>query len=109
MKVNVKPIYLSAQVFVPHMRQNGSGVFVNVASSTAMRPRAEYTFYGASKAAAVASTKAMAVEYAPTIRLNTMCVQNPAPCRCSPHPTRSSPSMGATPMCAIARIYPFAS
>ena len=37
--VNVKSILLAAQAFVPHMRANGGGVFINVGSTAALRPR----------------------------------------------------------------------
>ena len=36
--VNVKSIFLSARHFVPHFRHVGAGVFVNVASTAAIRP-----------------------------------------------------------------------
>ena len=37
--VNVKSILLTAQAFVPHMRAHGGGVFINVGSTAALRPR----------------------------------------------------------------------
>jgi 3-oxoacyl-[acyl-carrier protein] reductase len=63
--VNVKSILLAAQAFVPHMRANGGGVFVNVGSTAALRPRPGLTVYNASKGAVHVMTKSMAVELAP--------------------------------------------
>ena len=36
--INVKSIFLSAHTFVPHFRQQGGGVFINIASTAAVRP-----------------------------------------------------------------------
>ena len=63
--VNVKSILLAAQAFVPHMRANGGGVFINVGSTAALRPRPGLTVYNASKGAVHVMTKSMAVELAP--------------------------------------------
>ncbi len=63
--VNVKSILLTAQAFVPHMRANGGGVFINVGSTAALRPRPGLTVYNASKGAVHVMTKSMAVELAP--------------------------------------------
>ena len=63
--VNVKSIFLTAKAFVPHMRDHGGGVIVNVGSTAALRPRPGLTVYNASKGAAHVMTKSMAVELAP--------------------------------------------
>ena len=63
--VNVKSILLTAQAFIPHMRGHGGGVFVNVGSTAALRPRPGLTVYNASKGAVHVMTKSMAVELAP--------------------------------------------
>lgn len=69
--VNVKSIYLSAMHAVPVFRRQGSGCFVNVASTAGVRPRPGLTWYNGSKGAAVILTKSMAVELAPeNIRVN---------------------------------------
>jgi 3-oxoacyl-[acyl-carrier protein] reductase len=67
--VNVKSIFLAAHAFVPHMRQMGGGVFINVGSTAALRPRPGLTVYNASKGAVHVMTKSMAVELAPDIRV----------------------------------------
>src|SRR5271165_3621269 len=63
--VNVKSIFLTAQAFVPHMRAHGGGVFINVGSTAALRPRPGLAVYNASKGAVHVLTKSMAVELAP--------------------------------------------
>jgi len=63
--VNVKSILLTAQTFIPHMRAHGGGVFINVGSTAALRPRPGLTVYNASKGAVHVMTKSMAVELAP--------------------------------------------
>ena len=63
--VNVKSIFLFAQALVPHMRDNGGGVIVNVGSTAGLRPRPGLTVYNASKGAVHLMTKSMAVEFAP--------------------------------------------
>jgi 3-oxoacyl-[acyl-carrier protein] reductase len=63
--VNVKSILLTAQAFIPHMRAQGGGVFVNVGSTAGLRPRPGLTVYNASKGAVHVMTKSMAVELAP--------------------------------------------
>ncbi len=63
--VNVKSVLLTAQAFIPHMRAQGGGVFVNIGSTAALRPRPGLTVYNASKGAVHLMTKSMAVELAP--------------------------------------------
>ncbi len=71
--VNVKSIYLSAQQFLPIFREQESGVFLNVASTAAVRPRPGLTWYNASKGAVVTMTRSMAAELAPEgIRVNAI-------------------------------------
>jgi 3-oxoacyl-[acyl-carrier protein] reductase len=76
MQVNVKSVYLSAVHFLPHFRKQGSGAFINIGSTAAVRPRPGLSWYSASKGAVALLTKAMAVELGPEkIRVN--CI-NPA-------------------------------
>jgi 3-oxoacyl-[acyl-carrier protein] reductase len=63
--VNVKSLLLTAQAFAPHMRENGGGVFINVGSTAALRPRPGLAVYNASKGAVHVMTKSMAIELAP--------------------------------------------
>ena len=71
--VNVKSIYLMARAFVPHFRQHGGGVILNIGSTAGIRPRPGLTWYNASKGAANLVSKSMAVELAPDrIRVNAL-------------------------------------
>ncbi|KAL3470746.1 hypothetical protein BJX99DRAFT_238843 [Aspergillus californicus] len=75
MNVNVRSIYLSANVIVPHFVHNDHpGCFIQISSTAALRPRPGLTWYNASKAAVSTATKTMAVEYGPKkIRFNCVC------------------------------------
>ena len=71
--VNVKSIYLSALHVVPIFRQQGGGVFLNIASTAGIRPRPGLTWYNGTKGAVITITKSMAVELAPDkIRVNAI-------------------------------------
>lgn len=71
--VNVKSIYLSAIHVVPLFRQQGGGVFLNIASTAGIRPRPGLTWYNGTKGAVITITKSMAVELAPDkIRVNAI-------------------------------------
>ncbi len=75
-EVNVKSIYLSAQHCVPVFRRQGSGCFINIGSTAAVRPRPGLSWYNGSKGAVTLLTKSLAVELAPDkIRSNSI---NPA-------------------------------
>jgi 3-oxoacyl-[acyl-carrier protein] reductase len=63
--VNVKSIFLMAHALVPHFREKGGGVILNVGSTAALRPRPGLTVYNASKGAVHLISKSMAVEFAP--------------------------------------------
>ncbi len=63
--VNVKSIFLTAHALVPHMRERGGGVILNVGSTAALRPRPGLTVYNSSKGAVHVMSKSMAVEFAP--------------------------------------------
>ncbi|MCW1967743.1 MAG: glucose 1-dehydrogenase [Anaerolineae bacterium] len=72
--VNVKGAYHAAVHVVPVMRQQGGGVFLNMASTAGIRPRPGLAWYNASKGAVITLTKSMAVELAPDrIRVNALC------------------------------------
>lgn len=58
------------------MRKNGGGVIINTGSMSAIRPRMQDTPYGSAKSAVNLLTKSLALELAPTIRVN--CI-NPGP------------------------------
>jgi 3-oxoacyl-[acyl-carrier protein] reductase len=69
--VNVKSIFLSAKHAVPYFRQQGGGVFVNIASTAGVRPRPGLTWYNGTKGAVIVTSKSMAAELGPDkIRVN---------------------------------------
>jgi 3-oxoacyl-[acyl-carrier protein] reductase len=56
---------------VPVFRRQGSGCFVNIASTAGVRPRPGLVWYNGSKGAVIIISKTMAVELAPDkIRVN---------------------------------------
>ncbi|KAJ5585778.1 hypothetical protein N7450_005565 [Penicillium hetheringtonii] len=75
MDVNVKSIYQSTNIMLPYFLENNRpGVFIQVSSTAALRPRPGLTWYNASKAAVSVATKTMAVEFGPkNIRFNSVC------------------------------------
>lgn len=56
-----------------YMREAGGGSIVNVASDLASMGAPGLTHYSAAKAGVVGLTRAMAVELAPTVRVNVVC------------------------------------
>jgi 3-oxoacyl-[acyl-carrier protein] reductase len=71
--VNVKSIYLMAKATVPHFREHGGGVILNIGSTAGIRPRPGLTWYNGSKGATNLISKSMAVELAPDhIRVNAI-------------------------------------
>ncbi|MFV2002771.1 MAG: glucose 1-dehydrogenase [Paracoccaceae bacterium] len=71
--VNAKSVYLSARHIVPHMKTNGAGAILNVASTAGVSPRPRLSWYNASKGWMITATKAMAVELAPAgVRVNAI-------------------------------------
>ncbi len=73
MAINVKSLYHATRAAVPVMRRQGGGVMINIASTAAVRPRPNLTWYNATKGAAVTITKSLAVEFAgDKIRVNAI-------------------------------------
>jgi 3-oxoacyl-[acyl-carrier protein] reductase len=71
--VNMRSIYLAAQIFVPLMKAAKSGVILNMASTAGVRPRPHLVWYNASKGWVINVTRSMAVELAPFgIRVNAL-------------------------------------
>ncbi|MFE9400338.1 SDR family NAD(P)-dependent oxidoreductase [Streptomyces sp. NPDC006530] len=65
------PFHLS-RALAPVMVEAGGGGIVNVASTTAIRPRRDGANYCASKAGLIQLTKCLALELAPHIRVNAL-------------------------------------
>ncbi len=69
--VNVKSLYWSAKNVASILEKTGGGVMITVASVAGIRPRPGLTWYNGSKAAAITTSRSMAVELAPKkIRVN---------------------------------------
>ncbi|AKI02812.1 dehydrogenase of unknown specificity, short-chain alcohol dehydrogenase like [Hoeflea sp. IMCC20628] len=71
--VNAKSVFLTARHFVPVMKQNRSGVILNIASTAGVSPRPRLSWYNCSKGWMITATKSMAIELAPSgIRVNAL-------------------------------------
>ncbi|MDY6817277.1 MAG: SDR family oxidoreductase [Halobacteriales archaeon] len=72
--VNLKSAFLGAKYAVPHMKDQGSGVILNTASTAGIRPRTGLSAYAASKGGMITLTKQLAFELAEDdIRVNAIC------------------------------------
>ena len=72
--INVKSIFHMVHAVVPLMRQQKSGVILNVGSTAGIRPRPGLTWYNSSKGAVNLMSKSLAVELGPdNIRVNALC------------------------------------
>ena len=70
-EINVKSIYQMSKASIPHLRENGGGVIINIGSTAGKRPRPGLSWYNATKGAVNLLSKSMAVELAPdNIRVN---------------------------------------
>ena len=70
--VNLKGVFYVAQTAARHMMERGSGVILNTASTAGSTGYPHYADYSASKGGVIALTLAMALELAPTIRVNAI-------------------------------------
>jgi NAD(P)-dependent dehydrogenase (short-subunit alcohol dehydrogenase family) len=74
MEVNVNGTWLCCRAVTPHMKQQGSGKIINLASTLGIVGLANRTPYTASKGAVVQMTRALALELAPfNINVNAIC------------------------------------
>jgi NAD(P)-dependent dehydrogenase (short-subunit alcohol dehydrogenase family) len=71
MNLNLKGAFLVAKTVLPLLKVNG-GSMVNLVSGLACHVRPNYGAYGASKAALINLTKTLALEAAPTVRINAV-------------------------------------
>jgi NAD(P)-dependent dehydrogenase (short-subunit alcohol dehydrogenase family) len=70
--VNLMGTVRTCRALVPKMAERGSGAVVNTGSDLAKQPEPGFIDYGACKAAMLYLTKALAKQYAPTVRVNTV-------------------------------------
>jgi meso-butanediol dehydrogenase / (S,S)-butanediol dehydrogenase / diacetyl reductase len=73
MDVNAKGVFLSVKAVIPGMLERGGGKIVNIASQAGKRGYKLFAHYCASKAAVIVFSKGVALEVAPTIRINCVC------------------------------------
>lgn len=74
MNINVRGVFFSMKHQIPAMLRSGGGAIVNNASVLGLRPRAGSPIYSASKAAVIALSKSVALEFAPKgVRVNAVC------------------------------------
>ena len=70
--INFTGVFHGLRAGIPHLLENGDGRIVSTASISGTRPAAGEAPYSAAKAAVVALTANAAMEYGPTIRVNSI-------------------------------------
>ncbi|MCZ8186400.1 MAG: glucose 1-dehydrogenase [Beijerinckiaceae bacterium] len=71
--INVKAIFHMSRAIIPHYREKGGGVIINIGSTAGIRPRPGLTWYNSTKGAVNLLSRSMAVELAPD-RIRVNCV-----------------------------------
>lgn len=71
--VNLTGTFLMCTAVLPHLRQASGGTIVTMSSGLGLLPFPRRAGYAASKAGVIAFSKAIAMEWAPAIRVNTIC------------------------------------
>lgn len=69
---NLKSVFHCCQAALPDMLERGEGVIINIASELAYLGRAGFAPYTASKGAILTLTRSLALEFAPTVRVNAI-------------------------------------
>jgi NAD(P)-dependent dehydrogenase (short-subunit alcohol dehydrogenase family) len=73
LQTNLTGVFNVAQVAGRLMLAAGGGVVINIASTNALVGHPHYADYNATKAAVLALTRTLALEWAPTVRVNAVC------------------------------------
>jgi meso-butanediol dehydrogenase/(S,S)-butanediol dehydrogenase/diacetyl reductase len=73
MEVNLNGVFFVAQQAARRMLAGGGGVILNMGSTNGLMGYPYYADYNASKAGVVELTRSMALELAPTVRVNAVC------------------------------------
>jgi NAD(P)-dependent dehydrogenase (short-subunit alcohol dehydrogenase family) len=71
--VNLNGVFYVAQQAARRMLDGGGGVILNMGSTNAIMGYPYYADYNASKAGVIELTRSMALELAPTVRVNAVC------------------------------------
>lgn len=72
-RTNLKGVFLCSKYAVPEMQKTGGGVIINMGSILGTVGEAKSPAYCASKAGVVNLTRVMAIDFAPSIRVNCIC------------------------------------
>lgn len=71
--VNLTGTFNVSRAALPHLRAAGAGTIVNLSSGQGLQPFKQRSAYAASKAGVIAFSKCIAMEWAPQVRVNTIC------------------------------------
>jgi NAD(P)-dependent dehydrogenase (short-subunit alcohol dehydrogenase family) len=71
-QINLMGAVRTCRAFLPKMAERGSGSVVNTGSDLAKQPEPGFMDYGSCKAGLLYLTKALAKQYAPAVRVNTV-------------------------------------
>lgn len=71
--VNLTGTFTVCRACLAHLRAAGGGTIVNLSSGQGLSPFPRRSAYAASKAGVIALSKSIAMEWAPSIRVNTIC------------------------------------
>lgn len=72
MAVNAKGPWLGARAAMPHLKQRPVASFIITSSLSGFRARPNNSAYSVSKGAAIQLTRALSVEFAPEVRVNSV-------------------------------------
>lgn len=70
--VNLRGAWLCSKRVLPHMLSAGKGSIVNIASIHGLQTLKDMTAYASSKGGVLAMTRAMALDHAPQVRVNSI-------------------------------------
>ena len=73
MDVNLNGVFYAAQQAARRMRAGSGGVIINMGSTNGLAGYHHYADYNATKAGVIELSRSMALELAPTIRVNAVC------------------------------------
>ncbi len=73
LEINLTGVFLVAQQAARRMVRQGSGVILNMGSTNGLMGYPYYAAYNASKAGVIELTRSMALELAPSVRVNVLC------------------------------------
>ena len=71
--VNLTGTFNVSRAALPHLRAAGAGTIVTLSSGQGLQPFKQRSAYAASKAGVIAFSKCIAMEWAPQVRVNTIC------------------------------------